>query len=848
MLRQYLEIKQKHPDAILFFRLGDFYEMFFEDAELASRLLDITLTSRDKGSKEKVPMCGVPAANAAPYINRLVEAGYKVAICEQVEDPRQTKGLVRREVVRIVTPALNVEEEALKAKENQYLATLVKGKKWALAYLDLSTGLFRATEGLGEEELLNELFRLEPKELLLPQELKEDPLVSKIREILPRLFFSYREEPPFSLREAAELIKEEFKVIDLAGLGFAEAKEAVQATALLLDYVKETQKMALTHLSPPHFYHLSQFLVIDETTKRHLELLRNNLDGTVKGSLIWVLDRTLTPMGGRLLKDWLLYPLRDKQRIEERLQAVAFLVEEPAVRKELKEKLKRVSDLERLLSRLALRLANPRDLLALATSLKTIPAFTELLPDDISLFAQLKNSLFALPELVKEIDDTIAEEAASSFREGGFVKEGVHPELDELRRLKRDGLSFLAELEAKERQRTGIPNLKIGYNRVFGYYIEVSKSQLAKVPKDYIRKQTLVGAERFVTPELKEFEVKVLSAEERIKEIEAEIFLALREKVLAWGREIRETARALATIDALLSLAEVAVARGYVRPEILTEPRVEIEEGRHPVVEAALPGEFVPNSVKLDPQENSLLIITGPNMAGKSTILRQTALIVLLAHVGSFVPAEAARIGLCDRIFTRVGASDQLSRGRSTFMVEMSECANILHQATPQSLVILDEIGRGTSTYDGLAIAWAVAEFLLKKKVMTLFATHYHELTELAATHPGAKNFNVAVKAYEDEIIFLYRLLPGPASESYGIEVAALAGLPKTVVKRAKEILRSLEQKPAPPKKTPSGRQKSLFHREDVLKRHLLSLEPDRMTPLEALEKLYELRKLAEKV
>ena len=849
MFRQYLEIKEQYPNAILFFRLGDFYEMFFEDAEVASRILNIALTSRDKGAKEKVPMCGVPVANAAPYINRLVEAGYKVAICEQVEDPRQAKGLVRREVVRVVTPGLNLDEDSLSSKENRYLVAIAKGRRLGLAFLDLSTGEFRATELYGEEELLNELFRLEPKEILLPKGLEES-LLSRIKEILPQVYFSQVEDSYFDLRRGKELLCEEFQVLDLAGFGFSDAKEAVSAAAALLRYVQETQKHQAQHLSPPRFYHLTKFLVIDETTKRNLELLRNNLDGSVRGSLLWVLDRTITPMGGRLLKQWLLYPLREFEAIEHRLQAVDYFTREPGRRETLRRLLKGVSDLERLLGRAALRLAGPRDLLALGRSLAQIPEIKGLLPVEIPLLSELTNKLHELPELAAEITATISEEAPVNFREGGFVREGVNTELDELRRLKKDGLSFLAELEARERRRTGIPNLKIGYNRVFGYYIEVSKSQLGKVPPDYIRKQTLVGGERFITPELKEFEAKVLSAEERIKELEAAIFLELREKVVAQSYRIKQTAQALATLDVLLSLAEVAFERNYVRPEIRREPLIEIEEGRHPVVEATLPGgQFVPNSLRLDLEENTLLIITGPNMAGKSTILRQTALITLMAHMGSFVPAEAARIGLCDRIFTRVGASDQLSRGRSTFMVEMSECANILHQATSRSLVILDEIGRGTSTYDGLAIAWAVAEFLLKKGVMTLFATHYHELTELVATNNRAKNYNVAVKALKEEIIFLYRLVPGPASESYGIQVAALAGLPKEVVRRAKEILSSLERKSAPsiPGRSTRHLQKNLFSPDDLLKRELLALDPDRMTPLEALQKLYELRRLAEK-
>ncbi len=847
MFRQYLEIKERYPDAILFFRLGDFYEMFFEDALLASRLLDITLTSRDKGAKEKVPMCGVPAANAAPYINRLVEAGYKVAICEQVEDPREAKGLVKREVVRVVTPGLNVDEEALSAKEHRFLVALTQKKRFGLALLDLSTGDFRATQFSSEEELLNELFRLEPREIVIPRELGKK-LREKIQEILPRVFFSEREERDFDPRRGKETLCEAFGLAELSGLGFSEPTEAVGCAAALFLYVQETQKTSLSHLSPPRYYQLSQYLIIDETTKRNLELLRNNLDGSRQGSLLWVLDKTLTPMGGRLLKEWLLYPLRNLEAICRRQRAIEFLVENPRVRKTLAEALNQVVDVERLLARCAMKMATPRDLLSLKDALKVIPLLRQNIPSGApELLEEIKAKLPDLSSLAQEIEETIREEAPANPREGGIIREGVEAELDELRRLKTDGLSFLAELEARERRRTGIPNLKVGYNRVFGYYIEISKSHLAKVPPDYIRKQTLVGGERFITPELKEFEAKVLSADERIKTIEYELFVALRDKVVTYAEELKTLARALASLDVLQALAQVATENNYVRPEITSEKVIDIEEGRHPVVEKALAsGEFVPNSLKLN-EDNLLLIITGPNMAGKSTILRQTALIVLLAHMGSFVPAERARIGLCDRIFTRVGASDQLSRGRSTFMVEMTECANILHQATERSLVILDEIGRGTSTFDGLSIAWAVAEFLLKRGVMTLFATHYHELTELAVQHPQARNYNVAVRTWEDQIVFLYRLLPGAASESYGIQVAALAGLPKEVVERAKEILAQLEKhEEIIPSKGP--KQQSLFGADSLLKEHLRALDPDKLSPLEALKVLYDLRRLAERL
>ncbi len=847
MFRQYLEIKSRYPDTIVFFRLGDFYEMFFEDAEIASRILDIALTSRDKGSKEKVPMCGVPASNATPYINRLVEAGYKVAICEQVEDPKQAKGLVKREVIRVITPGLNVDQDSLVAKDYNFVCAVFKKKDLGLSLLDLSTGEFLATQVGDEDEFLDELFRREPKEIIIPQGLKESDLLIRIREILPEVFVSPRHDLSFDPKRAEDIIKEHYQVMDLSAFGLHKSQEALACTGALLEYVKETQKIALKHLSPVRFYHISRYLVIDEATKRNLELLQNNLDGSRKGSLLWVLDQTLTPMGGRLLKQWLLYPLRGIEEICTRHRAVEFLIENHNLRESLRQWLKKVSDIERLAARCAMRLANPRDLLVLKDSLRDLPCIKKALSiDGPGLLKELGQKIKEFSDLVARIEDTLREDASVNIREGGFIKEGVHEELDNLRRLKTDGLAFLSELEARERKRTGIPNLKVGYNRVFGYYIEVSKSHLSKVPSDYIRKQTLVGGERFITPELKEFEAKVLSADERIKELELELFINLREEVASNTRELKETAELLAYIDVLLSLAKVALENNYTRPTMTRERVIEIREGRHPVVEKTMAsGNFVPNDVRLDDEDQVVLIITGPNMAGKSTILRQTALITLMAHMGSFVPAEYARIGVCDRIFTRVGASDQLSRGRSTFMVEMTECAHILHHATPQSLVVLDEIGRGTSTFDGLSIAWAVAEYLLKRKVRTLLATHYHELTELARENLGVKNYNVAVKEWKDSVIFLYRLLPGPANESYGIQVASLAGLPKQVVKRAKEILKRLEQRHD---LAPSRRQLTLplFQTDGKLRQYLLALDPNRMTPLDALEYLFELKKLVE--
>lgn len=845
MFRQYFEIKRRYPHCILFFRLGDFYEMFFEDAEKAAGILNIALTSREAGDGKRVPMCGVPVSNAAPYIRKLVEAGHRVAICEQVEDPREAKGLVKREVIRVVTPGLFVDLEGLSEKESHYLCALSQGKRFGLSVLDLSTGDFRVTALEDENELLNEIFRLEPRELLLPEE-KEEALTKKLKEVLPRLHLTRVAPEWFSEKRGRKLISELFGVADPAGFGLSEIPEALSAVAAIIEYLRENEKEALNRLSSPKPYFLGNYLILDEPTKRNLELVRNQFDGTGRFTLLWVLDHTKTPMGGRTLRHWILYPLRDLSAIRERQEAVRYLLENPNLREALSRALSRVTDMERLTTRCTLKLSGPRDLVALRQALSVIPEIKEYLTGTEGLLFSIRERLGDFSTLYEKLARILLEEVPASPKEGGLVRPGVHVELDELRDLKENALKYLTELEARERQRTGIPNLRLGYNRVFGYYIEVTKSYLNRIPKDYLRKQTLTNAERFITPELKEFEAKVLSADERIKELEYEIFLELREAVAEEAEALRQAGRALGELDALVSLAEVAEKNDYVRPEITETPGIEIIEGRHPVLEKVLPaGNFVPNTVRLDPEEERLLIITGPNMAGKSTILRQTALIVLLAHLGSFVPAESARIGLCDRIFSRVGASDELSRGRSTFMVEMAECANILNNATERSLVILDEIGRGTSTYDGLAIAWAVAEYLHRKKALTLFATHYHELTELARELPAVKNYNVAAKEWGEEVVFLYRLQPGPASESYGIQVAALAGLPREVIERAREILKGLEAKgnlyqTRKPKESP--KQLPLFDPYLPLKEKLLALNPEEITPREALNLVFELR------
>ncbi len=845
MFRQYLQIKRNYPDAILFFRLGDFYEMFFEDAEEASRILGIALTSREAGKGKRVPMCGVPASNASPYIRKLVEAGYKVAICEQVEDPREAKGLVRREVIRVITPGLFVDLEALEEKETRYLCALKPGKEWALGILDLSTGEFRATR-MEPQECLNEVFRLEPKELLIPETFPEEE-VSKVKRVLPGLVVTKVVPEWFSERMAREVLLEVFGVSDPAGLGFSDIPEAVTAASAILFYLKENEKEALKRLSPPKPYFLGNYLVLDEATKRNLELVRNQLDGSVKYSLLWVLDRTQTPMGGRILKKWLLYPLRDVERIRERQAAISTLIEDTELRSALRGLLKRVTDIERLVSRCTLKLSGPRDLVNLREGIKVVPEVRNLLAGREGLLGRLREELGEFSELTAILENALEDSAPSSAKDGGFIKAGVNEELDELRDLKENAMNYLKALEEKERKKTGIPNLKIGYNKVFGYYIEVTKSHLSRVPQHYMRKQTLTGAERFITPELKEFEAKVLSAEERIKEIEYGLFLELRERVSREAEALRRCAQALGELDVLVCLAEVAEENDYVRPEVVEAPGIEIIEGRHPVLEKVLSRDFVPNTVKLDPETQRLLLITGPNMAGKSTVLRQTALIVLMAQMGSFVPAERATIGICDRIFSRIGASDELSRGRSTFMVEMAECANILHNATERSLVILDEIGRGTSTYDGVAIAWAITEYLHELRCLTLFATHYHELTELVKELPAARNYNVVVKEWDGEVVFLYRLEPGAASESYGIQVAALAGLPERVIERAKEVLSVLEGRHPKVSERGSGKgplQLTLFDPYLPFKQKLLSVDPERLSPKKAVKLLSELRDL----
>jgi DNA mismatch repair protein MutS len=856
MLKQYVMIKGEHPDAILFFRLGDFYEMFFDDAKAASRILGITLTSRGSYNGQKVPMCGVPHHASRSYIAKLIENGWKVAICEQTEDPKVSKGIVKREVIRVVTPGSVIEEGEVDKESNVYMAA-VSGKErpYGLAYLELSTGEFRLTEVEEWDDLLAELARIKPAELLI---LEKHDLLKR------RGLSSYRLETlsseAFEEGSASALLKEQLGVRSLAGFGCEAMVQGITAAGALVHYLKQTQKTSPKHIREIFTYLLGEFMFLDEPTTVNLELFATMRRHSDKGSLFRILNKTLTPMGSRQLKRWIGYPLLDLGEIRRRLAAVACLKEDRIFREEIKEQLRGIYDIERLNGRISLGRANARDLLALMYSVRPLPELKSKLTRSASeLLADMAGQLDTLDDLGDLIGKAITDDPPVSLKEGRLIRKGYHEELDHLMEATRNGKAWIADLALFEQKRTGISSLKVGYNRVFGYYIEVSKPNLHLVPSDYIRKQTLANGERFVTEKLKEYEELVLGAEEKRVALEYEIFEEIRQRVALENRRIREAAKLISDLDALVSLAEAAELYGYTCPEVNDEPVIQIVDGRHPVIEQTVRDEaFVPNDVYLDDREQQLLIITGPNMAGKSTVLRQVALTVLMAQMGSFVPAFKATVGLVDRIFTRIGATDDLAKGESTFMVEMNETANILRHASPKSLVILDEIGRGTSTYDGLSIAWAVAEALHDrnaKGVRTLFATHYHELTELVATKERVKNFNIAVKEWNDQIIFLRKLVPGGTSRSYGIQVARLAGLPSAVIERAREILDNLEGREVGEGGVPlvaSTRRKRekeeihqlhLFGVEDHhLKRWIQKLDISSMTPLEALIELNKLK------
>jgi DNA mismatch repair protein MutS len=875
MLRQYLEIKDQHRDAILFYRLGDFYEMFFDDAVKASKILGITLTSRSsKDDKNKVPLCGIPYHAASSYLVKLVKAGHKVAVCEQIEDPKEAKGIVKREVVRIITPGLITDEQLLDDKNNIYIAavTAPRGKhglNWGISLLDLSTGEFLVGELSSSDTILDELSRMAPSEILLPEKQLEDPegplqsLSNQIRQFLPAVCLTIRQDYDFHKERARERLLEHFQVVNLAGFGCEQMTQGISAAGGLLAYITETQKTNLSHIEKLSPIDLNDVLIVDESSRRNLEITQTIAGGTREGSLLATMDFTRTPMGARLLKKSLLFPLQNSVRIIERHDTVAILHEKNDLRLALRELLLKVYDIERLNSRIVLGSGNARDLTALKHSLLQLPQMKSLLGGlEGNKLQTIHDSLDSLTDICQLLESSIREDAPISLREGKLIKTGYHAELDEINLLLRDGKRLILDLENKEKEASGIAKLKIGFNKVFGYYLEVSRAQLNNVPDYFIRKQTLVNAERFITPELKEFENKVLGAQEKSVELEYELFAKVRTTIAAQSSRILETASYLAQLDLFASLAEAARRLKYVRPEINNSDAISIIDGRHPVIECSLPaGKFVPNDIYLDQSDNEMLIITGPNMAGKSTVLRQTALIVLMAQVGSFVPATSAAIGVVDRIFTRVGAMDNLRQGQSTFMVEMNETANILNNATGKSLVILDEIGRGTSTFDGLSIAWAVTEDLVNKNgtgVKTIFATHYHELTELAKTNRRIKNFNIGVREWNDTIIFLYKLLAGGTNRSYGIQVAALAGVPSCVIDRANELLHNIEKgefnqygepnigQSRNTAKSEAPSQLALFAAaNDPVHIKLDSVDPNQLTPMAALTLVYELKALS---
>ncbi len=796
MMKQYRQAKSEIPqDAILLFRLGDFYEVFFEDAVRASSILDITLTKRGG-----VPMAGVPYHALDNYLPRLLQSGVKVAIAEQIENPKFAKGIVKRQITRIITPGTVIDSTALHPEKNNFLASLVERKgRYGVASLDISTGEFKVTELDNEDQVESELNRLGARECIIPESLSRDWENKRINlSINPGMLRTPLEDWIFAFDVADELLKRQFEVASLDGFGCRDCHLGVCAAGAILHYATENLRQSATHVRKLRVYANNSYLALDSISQRNLELVEPRFGSSKETTLFAVLDQTVTPMGSRLLRDWILRPRYNKNRISARLDAVGALHDDPLTRSEVREVIAIVRDLERIVARLNIGNANARDMLALADGLSMVPGVKALLTNfDTVLTNKLREMLHDLPQLTERIQRAIAEEPPAILSEGNIIRVGYNKELDELRSSSTEGKKWLAEIQVKEQERTGIKSLKIKYNKVFGYYIEISKANLQLVPDDYIRKQTLVNAERFITPELKEIENKILGAEDKSKALEYELFQELREYSLQFTAPIQEISSALATLDVLGALAECAARYRYVRPRITEDESLMIKAGRHPVLDATMQGErFVPNDTVLDGDRNRMMIITGPNMAGKSTYIRQTALLVLLAQMGSFVPAEKAVIGMVDRIFTRVGAADDISRGQSTFMVEMVETANILHHATNKSLVILDEIGRGTSTFDGLSIAWAVAEFLHDNpgsSARTLFATHYHELTELALTKRGIKNYNVAVKEYGEKIIFLRQIVPGGTDKSYGIHVAKLAGLPESVLSRAKEILENLE-------------------------------------------------------
>lgn len=868
MMKKYLETKEQYKDCILFYRLGDFYEMFFEDAKIASRELELTLTGKDCGMPERAPMCGVPYHAVDTYLNKLVSKGYKVAICEQVEDPKLAKGLVKREVVRIVTPGTNLDTQALDASKNNYLMSVIcMADHFGISVADITTGAFFVTEVENLRRLMDEISRYEPAEIICNQAFEVSGAdLEDLRGRLGICLFTL-DDWYFDDERCAACLKKHFSVSSLSGLGLDDYRIGTIAAGSLLQYLLETQKSDLSNMTQIHPYQTGKFMILDSSTRRNLELCETMREKQKRGSLLWVLDKTKTAMGARMLRSFIEQPLIDKDEIERRLSAIEELNSNAIVREEMREYLGPVYDLERLISRISYKSANPRDLIALGSSIEMVGPIRYILGSmESPLLCQLRDELDELSDIRDLIGRSIVDEPPLLIREGGFIRSGYNEEVDRLRRASTDGKSWLAQIEEREREKTGIKNLKIKFNKVFGYYLEVTNSYRDLVPDYFTRKQTLTGAERYITPELKELEDTILGAEDKLNTLEYDLFCEVRDIIGENIVRIQNTAQALAGLDVFASLAYVAERNNYVRPTINRKGTIDIKNGRHPVVERMMANDmFIPNDTYLDNAKRRISIITGPNMAGKSTYMRQSALIVLMAQIGSFVPAEKARIGLCDRIFTRVGASDDLASGQSTFMVEMTEVANILRNATKDSLLILDEIGRGTSTYDGLSIAWAVVEHISNPRLLgakTLFATHYHELTELEGKLDSVNNYCIAVKERGEDIVFLRKIVPGGADKSYGIQVARLAGVPQSVITRAMELSEELSQADVTTKVSEETRQPSEKHvkvkkpddvdmdqlsffdtvsDEDVMK-ELQELDLGHMTPIDALNTLYKLQ------
>jgi DNA mismatch repair protein MutS len=840
--KQYLEIKSQYPDTIVFFRLGDFYETFDDDAKTTSRELDIVLTGRKVGKDVKVPMAGIPYHAVENYLSRLIDKGYHVAICEQVGE-QPLNGLFNRKVVRVVTPGTIVEPGLLKGEQNNYLAAIICEQNTAsIAYVDITTGEFSTTQLSGEDvasQLRAEIMRLHPAELIRPESLELELSDNKLNTTsLPDWHFDFNRN--------MEKLKSHFQVATLDGYGLKNLNLAVRTAGVLLQYLEEAQPTALNLLNTISVYHTHEFMMLDSSTRRNLELTETLRDGQAKGSLLYVLDHTVTPMGKRMLRQWVSKPLLDISKITTRQDSVAYFVEHGIQRAEMRELFQQFSDLERLINRIVTEHANPKDLATLRGNLQLIPDIQACFPDETDIIQQLVQQLDPCQDQITLLQQAIVEDPPASLQNTGIIAPGYSTELDQIIQASHYARQWIADLESVERERTGIKTLKVGYNKIFGYYIEISKGQADNAPENYIRKQTLVNGERYITPEMKEYETTVLNAEDRIHEIEVRLFRQICKTIAASSERILNTARIIAHLDAIASLAETAVRNAYQRPELVESTELIIQDGRHPVVEILQQNHrYIPNDTIFEDGE-SIRIITGPNMSGKSTFLRQVAIIVLMAQMGSFVPAKSAKIGLVDRIFTRIGAQDEIHAGQSTFMVEMVETANILNHATLKSLLILDEIGRGTSTYDGLSIAWAVIEFLHnhpRLRARTLFATHYHELTQLSRLLPGVRNYNVAVTEGDGTVIFLHKIIPGAADKSYGIHVAQLAGMPPQVIERANTILVDLEESSGTVIKAPvqsAVQQMVLFPETNPLLDELNALDVNGLTPLDALNKLYE--------